>query len=102
MSTTGGSTDSPFATRLLASSDWSATEFGKVYVFGSLTDGTYVCTPITSPAFAMLGGITIAHSGLIDCSLNRVAPGLLDAVHLTGGCDAHDAAIAAIAASNAV
>jgi hypothetical protein len=49
----------------------------------------------------MLGGITIAHSGLIDTSLNRVAPGLLEAAHLTGGCDAHDAAIAATAASRA-
>src|SRR5947209_5127642 len=94
-STTGGITDAPLAARRLASSDCSATELGSVYELGSLTGGTNVCTPTTSPLFMTSG--TIEQSPVIDTSLKRAAPGLADAVHFTGGSLPHEAAIAPIA-----
>src|SRR3989442_15970876 len=101
-STTGGVTEAPFAARLLASSDWSATEFGFVYVSGSLTDGTYVWTPTTSPLLSTSG---MPMQPVLDTTVNRAAPGLADAVHFTGGWlpqeEAIDASPAIVASTTA-
>ena len=96
-STTGGVAVAPLSARMLASSDCRATELGKVYVLGSLTGGTYVYTPTTSPLFWTRG--VIEQSPVIEpgTSVNRAAPGLAEAVHLTGGWSAQEAAIEATA-----
>src|SRR5436190_14906035 len=97
-SATGGMTACPLAARVLASSDWRATEFGKLYEFGSLGDGTNVCTPTTSPLLSTSG---IPMHPVLVTTMKRAAPGLADAVHFTGGWLAHEEAVAAAAPSTA-